>query len=302
MLMVTGEQSSSGEIHILGDEHSVGRLGKGVDAHGYIQPETFDRIAGILARYRGIARSLGSTELIGYGTSALRDAKNRDEFIERMRQQTGVQLHVLDGPDEALWTWRGALFGLSLKAANVVVLDIGGGSTEIALGSGNEFRKGVSINTGAVRITERFFKNTLPPTLEDVDAARQSVRKEFADRIEIPSNSIVIGVAGTVTTLGAIAVDVQTSSIDYINGRTLSQAWIEEMTGRLLRMRIEEIEHIPQVVKGREDILPGGTLVLDGFMKSFNVPEIIVSTRGLRYGLLMKDFEAHHRSKENDVN
>lgn len=287
--MVTGQRSPSGEIRILGDEHAVGRLGKGVDANGCIQPETFDRIASILNRYHRIATSFGAEEIVGYGTSALRDAENREEFIEAMKERTGILLRLLDGPDEALWTWQGALFGLPVAAPNIVVLDIGGGSTEIAYGSDKDFCEGVSVDTGAVRVTERFFRNTLPPNPADVHAAQRFTRECFQHSISLPANKAVVGVAGTLTTLAAIATEVSTFSADEINSTVLSREWVHATTKKLLSMTLEEIEGIPQVVKGREDILPGGALVLAEFMNVFDVPEIIVSTRGLRYGLLMKE-------------
>lgn len=289
--MVTGKETESGELRILGDEHAVGRLGKGVDADGRIQPETFDRIADILERYRTIAHSLGAQEIIGYGTSALRDAGNRDEFIDEMKRRTDVSLRLLPGADEALWTWRGALFGLPLANPNVAVLDIGGGSTEVAYGTAGEFSTGTSVNTGAVRITERFFQNTLPPTPDAIAAAREFTRQCFEESITLPSDCAVVGVAGTVTTLAAIATAVLEFSAESINGRILSRDWVHETTESLLHTSLDEIEMIPQIAKGREDILPGGALVLDEFMQVFDVPEIITSTRGLRYGLLLKDFE-----------
>ncbi len=287
--MVTGQCSPSGEIRILGDEHAVGRLGKGVDANGCILPETFDRIAHILTRYHSIATSLGAEEIVGYGTSALRDAENREEFIEAMKERTGIQLRLLDGSDEALWTWQGALFGLPLTTPSIAVLDIGGGSTEIAFGSDGDFREGVSVDTGAVRVTERFFRNALPPNLADVHAAQRFTQECFQHSISLPANKAVVGVAGTVTTLAAIAKEVSTFSAKDINGTVLSRTWVQNTTEKLLSMTLEEIEDIPQVVKGREDILPGGALVLTEFMNVFDVPEIIVSTQGLRYGLLMKE-------------
>ena len=291
--MVTGEKTESGELRILGDEHAVGRLGKGVDAEGRIQPATFDRIANILERYRTTALSLGAQEIAGYGTSALRDAGNRDEFIEEMKRRTGISLRLLPGPDEALWTWRGALFGLPLKNPDVAVLDIGGGSTEVAFGTGGVFSTGTSVNTGAVRVTERFFGHSLPPTSENIEAARIFTRTCFEQSIALPSHCAVVGVAGTVTTLAALAAEVPEFSAERINGRILSRDWIHTITERLLGLSLDEIEKFPQIAKGREDILPGGALVLDEFMQVFDVPEIITSTRGLRYGLLLKEFEEH---------
>src|SRR6185295_4856552 len=101
---------------ILGDEHEIARLGKGVDATRTILPETFDRVAGYLLRYREIAESLGSQRIVAFGTSALRDARNNAEFIAAMHERTGIAIEILSGEDEAELTYRGAFFGLDIDA------------------------------------------------------------------------------------------------------------------------------------------------------------------------------------------
>ena len=148
------------------------------------------------------------------------------------------------------------------------------------------FHRGVSVDVGAVRVTERFFQNVLPPDPLAIRAAQQFTRERLRHSITFPDKIVVVGVAGTVTTMGAIATNTGTFTPDSVNGTRLSRAWIQHTTENLLSMTIDEIESMPQVVKGREDILPGGTLVLNEFMEAFDVPEIVVSTRGLRYGLL----------------
>lgn len=291
VLMVTGRMAASGEIQILGDEHTVGRLGKGVDAAGTILPETFDRIAEILGRYREIAEGHGAERIAGYGTSALRDARNRDEFIATMKERAGVELHLLSGEREAELTWRGALFGLQLEERHVAVIDIGGGSTEIAFGSDGTFIRGTSVDVGAVRVTERFFGDRLPPHPSAITAARDFTREILDGAISLPPEKTVVGVAGTVTTLGAMNAGIPHFDADAINGRKLAREWIDVVAERLLTSTIEEIRAIRQVVHGREDILPGGVLVLSEFMKKFDVPEILVSTKGLRYGLLEEEMK-----------
>lgn len=289
VLMVTGRLTAAGRIEVLGDEHAIGRLGKGVDAAGTILPETFERIATIIGHYREIAEGYGAAQITAYGTSALRDARNREEFIAAVKEKTGVELRLLSGDREAELTWRGALFGLPLEEKNVAVIDIGGGSTEIAFGSDGEFVRGSSVDVGAVRVTERFFENTLPPSSSAITAARDFTKELFSRAISLPSQKIVVGVAGTVTTLAAMETGIQEFDPDAINGRRLSRDWIAKTTEGLLTSTIDEIRKIEQVVHGREDILPGGALVLSEFMREFDLPEIVVSTRGLRYGLLEEE-------------
>ena len=296
VLMVVGSKEPSGTVRILADEHDVGRLGKGVDANGLILPETFDRIARILTRYRLIAEELGAEKIIGFGTSALRDARNRDQFIAAMMEQAGVELQLLSGTDEAELSFQGALFGLQGDTDQIAVIDIGGGSTEIAQGVGKSFLQGVSINVGAVRVTERFFGGELPPSKSAVADAREFIRTAFLETLRLPTQTTVVGVAGTITTLGAMSMGLDRFDPREVNGARLSGQWIRKTTEALLKLGLEEIKEILQVMEGREDIITGGGLVLDEFVRAFDVKEIIVSTQGLRYGLLMQQLERYNKT------
>ncbi|MCB0712388.1 MAG: hypothetical protein KDD67_08680 [Ignavibacteriae bacterium] len=291
VLMVVGKVEPNGEITVLGDYHNVGRLGKGVDSTGLILPETFQRIGSILQQYHKIGREEHRAEqIVGFGTSALRDASNRSRFIAAMKEESGVDLHLLSGDDEARLTWSGALFGLPVAPREIAVIDIGGGSTEVAWGRDRNFSNGVSVDTGAVRVTERFFREELPPSSLSVTEARDHCRTLFAENISLPMGTEVVGVAGTVTTLGAIYSGVEQFDAEAINGTKLPRSWIDKMTVELLGLSIEELQNIPQVASGREDIISGGALVLSTFMEVFGLEEIAVSTRGLRYGLLEESF------------
>ncbi|MGE3799514.1 MAG: Ppx/GppA family phosphatase [Candidatus Kapaibacterium sp.] len=291
VLMVVGRVEPNGELTILGDYHRVGRLGKGVDSSGLILPETFQRIGSILQQYHKIGREEHRAEqIVGFGTSALRDASNRSQFIAAMKEESGVDLHLLSGDDEARLTWSGALFGLPIDAREIAVIDIGGGSTEIASGRDRTFSEGVSIDTGAVRVTERFFRGELPPSPLSITEARDYCRALFAESISLPIGTEVVGVAGTVTTLGAIYNGVEQFDAEAINSTKLPRHWIDKMTVEFLGLSIEELQQIPQVASGREDIISGGALVLSTFMEVFGLEEITVSTRGLRYGLLEESF------------
>jgi exopolyphosphatase/guanosine-5'-triphosphate,3'-diphosphate pyrophosphatase len=290
ILMVTASVAPDGTVHILGDEHEIARLGKGVDATRTIVPETFDRVAGYLLDYRRIAEHLGSERIIAFGTSALRDARNNHEFIAAMHERTGIDIELLSGEDEARLTYRGALFGLKLDAERRGVLDIGGGSTEIATGEGDHLQQSISIDIGAVRITERFFPS-LPPSAEQIEAARDYVRNELARVFDLPEKISVVGVAGTVTTFGAIAQQQEQFNAEALNGHRLSRQTISEITARLLQITLEEIRSINGVHPGRADVLPGGGIILDEFMRRYDLSELTVSTRGVRYGVMMREVE-----------
>src|SRR4051812_903860 len=221
--MVTLAVQSGGALEVLGDEHEIARLGKGVDAARRIMPETIDRVAGYLLRYRAIALRLGAERIVAFGTSALRDAANREEFIAAMMERTGIAIELLSGDEEAEHTYRGALFGLELPNARHAVLDIGGGSTELAYGRDGKLDRAASIDIGAVRITERFLA-ALPPDAGSLAAARDYASGMLATLFELPPDAGVVGVAGTVTTLGAIARAMPSFDAAELNGTTLDRA------------------------------------------------------------------------------
>lgn len=290
ILMVTAEIGADGSIHLLGDEHEIARLGRGVDATRRIMPESFDRVESFLLRYRQISSDLGAERIVAFGTSALRDAANREEFIDEMDHRTSIRIEVISGAEEAELTFAGAMFGLEIDQARRVVIDIGGGSTEIAVGTTQALEQSRSVDIGAVRITERYL-GTLPPSADSLAAARQEIAGELADLFELEGEPAALGVAGTVTTLGAIDAGIESFSAEALDGWRLSREAIEEQVARIASLTLEEIGMIPQIPTARADVILGGALILEEFMRRYSLPEIIVSTRGLRYGILMR--EAH---------
>lgn len=288
ILMVTLAIGPDGTIEVLGDEHAIARLGRGVDATRTILPETFNRLEQFLLRYRSISQSLGAERIMAFGTSALRDARNREQFIQAMYERTGIRIELLSGKEEAELTYRGALFGFPSDARRQAVIDIGGGSTEIAVGTRQQLEQSISIDIGAVRITERFLTK-LPATSEQIEAARTYARDELQKGFELPPDAELIGVAGTVTTLGAIIARHPSFDAEELNGLRMNSTEIGEITRNLLRMPIEQIMDLNGVHPDRADILPGGALILDEFLRLRDIPIITVSTRGVRYGVALRE-------------
>src|ERR1035437_3510954 len=150
-------------LRVLKDDHAIARLGEGVDRTGRISEEAYQRFLSILREHEKSIQSMNVQRIIAVGTSALRDAKNRDEILRRTKEETGIEIEILTGEDEARWSYVGGLFGMN-DVENATVIDIGGGSTEISFGDGHEFTHGVSLDIGALRLTERCFK-TSPVTI-----------------------------------------------------------------------------------------------------------------------------------------
>lgn len=287
-LMVTGRrQGPGGRMEVLDDAHAVARLGKGVDAERRIAAETIHRVCGLLATYRDRARALGAESVRVYGTSALRDAANKGEFVAEVARQTGLELVEVSGVEEADLTFRGAAFGMDLPP-RYGVIDIGGGSTELALGEGTQVQAAASVDVGAVRVRERFFP-VLPPTPGQLTAATSMIDATLEGFFPYPAGVPLVGVAGTVTTLGALDLSVERFDAEELNGHFLAGAAIAAWSARLLAMPVEAIRALPQVHEQRADIIGAGSLILCRAMARLQLPGLRVSTRGIRYGLLLRE-------------
>ena len=286
VLMVVGRWRGDGSIEILDDMHAVARLGKGVDAKRHLAPESMDRVCEVLRKYRERATDLGAESISAYGTSAVRDAANKEDLIRLVKGRTGIDLTEVPGVEEARLTWVGAGFGLTLPD-RFAVLDIGGGSTELALGESGRLQQSASVDVGAVRVTERFF-STLPPNAEERRRAASMIDGKLGALFDYPVGLELVGVAGTVTTLGALDMGVEDFASGQINGHYLSRERVGAIADRMLQLDVEAIRRVPQVHPERADIIAAGALILHQALMLFDRPGLTVSTRGIRYGLLME--------------
>jgi exopolyphosphatase/guanosine-5'-triphosphate,3'-diphosphate pyrophosphatase len=287
ILMVVGRVRGDGQVEILDDAHAIARLGQGVDAQRRIGAEAAARVCAFLRSYRERATALGAATVRAYGTSALRDAANKEEFAAQVQAETGVELVELDGVAEARLTFAGAAFGLELPE-RYAVLDIGGGSTELAVGRPGRLEQSASVDVGAVRVTERFFRS-LPPEPAARQAAAAMVDEVLEGLFPYPATVPLVGVAGTATTLGAIDRQVARFDAEELNGHFLARERAEGLSARLLDLTLEQIRAIPQVNEQRADIIGAGSLILTRALLRFGCSGLTVSTRGIRYGLLLQE-------------
>ena len=268
----------------------IARLGKNVDASGLIQKEAFGKVLNAISEFKTIAEKFNVDKIIAIGTSALRDAKNKDELIEFIVKKTGIKIKVISGEEEARLTYLGAVSGLDEKILNskITVIDIGGGSTEIINGYGFEIKQFKSLNIGAVRITEKFLEHS-PPLEKEINNAKNFINTEFK-KIESNfdfENSTLIGVAATITTLAAYDLKLETYNGEKVNMHEMAFETIEKAYKTFKKFSIDEIKKIPQISKGREDVIFAGVLILREFMKKFKFSRIIASDRGVRYGVIL---------------
>lgn len=278
LLMTIGERAPDGTLRVLRDEHSIARLGAGVETSGNIGSEAIERATNILRHYRTICDELNVQTVVAVGTSALRDAANRDEVCAALGNIIGTEIRVIDGATEAALSF----IGTAESKSPAIVIDIGGGSSEIIAGRNGLIECRESVNIGAVRLTERFF-NTLPPEKEAVSAVTEFIFRQLPDTLPAYHP---IAVAGTATTLAAIACGGFFP--ERIHGYKLSLDEATVITERLLRLSLPEIIAIPGVHSQRADILPAGAVILISIMKKFAWSTCTINTRGLRFGVLLE--------------
>ena len=275
------------------EEQRIPRLGKGVDASGNLSETSTERVLDVLKEYRHILNAdFPNVQNISVtATSAVRDAGNRDYFVDKVKEETGFELKVLSGKQEAELTFQGALSMLA-ELDDAAVIDIGGGSTEIAYGKKGKLLDSHSFNMGSVRFTERFISSD-PAEKEQVISCRNEIKNILYTRpFEFGRDSKkmnLIGVAGTVTSLAYIDLGLLRYDTDQINGYRLSRNDIKEWVAKISMTKVKTLEEqYPEVMKGRAEVILAGVLILDEFMDFYGIPELRVSTGGIRHGAILQ--------------
>ena len=291
ILLLIAEINKDGIVKVLHDEQVIARLGKGVDANRIINQETFVRAKDFLIHYKDVCNSFSVEQIAAVGTSALRDAKNNFEFINYIKETTGIPIEIFSGDDEAQWTYRGGISDFIGRAEQYSVVDIGGGSTEIISGNSLAIQFKVSFDIGSVRITERILKNSPPEISALVEAHEFILSAMPVEQLHTMPSTFVIGVAGTLTTLAALHQQLPSYIPEKINGYVLSFDNICSMFALLKDKSVEQISTFPQISAGRADIILAGIMILMGCMEKSGLKEITVSDRGLRYGIVLKEIE-----------
>jgi exopolyphosphatase / guanosine-5'-triphosphate,3'-diphosphate pyrophosphatase len=269
-------------------EMTITRLGKGVDRTGRFDPAALHRTLDVLAGYEATCRRLGVSRRRVVATSATRDAANRQDFLDGVRALLGVDAEVLSGEAEAATAYRGATHDLPGEERTLVV-DIGGGSTELILGMGGQPEAMVSLDLGCVRLHERHL-HTDPPT----DAEIAALRADAAARLELVAGTLdpasaerVVGVAGTVTTVTAIGLGLDAYDPRRIHRAALGAAEIAAVAEKLAAMTVAERAALPVMAKGREDVIAAGALLLDELVRTFGFPRVIASETDILDGVLL---------------
>jgi len=265
----------------------ITRLGQGVDKTRALAPDAIARTTEVLREYRGVLDDLGVTQVRATATSAARDASNRDEFFAAAHDALGVTPELLSGEEEAALSFVGATADLDAPAPYLVV-DIGGGSTEVVLGTDAPTGL-VSLDMGCVRITEQYLESD-PPAPEELSNAVAAVRDLVADVPRVipgaADAATLVGLAGTVTTVAAIELGLPEYDPERIHHFVLTRAAAEDVFRTLATETAAQRAHNPGLEAGRVDVIVGGSAVLVGIFRVLGFKEMLVSEADILDGLV----------------
>lgn len=271
------------------EKATITRLGEGVDVSRKLAPAAVERTNACLANYARIVGELGVVEVAVVGTSAMRDAGGGEEVRAKVRELFGVDARTISGDEEARLTFEGALSGLEVAPGVVSVFDIGGGSTEIVVGEPPHIRTSHSFDVGSVRLTERHVKHD-PPTRAEMDAVTRDARGAFAsmpsvlDAAKLTASS-PIGIAGTVTTLAAVALGLDPYDGARVHGHTMTIDEARHVVDRLAALPLTERRAVRGLEPKRADVIVAGGLLVLATLDALGSKALRVSDRGVRWGL-----------------
>jgi exopolyphosphatase/guanosine-5'-triphosphate,3'-diphosphate pyrophosphatase len=284
-LLLVAEGTRPDDVRVVLERAEITRLGRGIGKDGRLGADGISRTLGVLAEYAALARAQ-EARLAAVGTEALRRAPNAEEFLEPAAALLGQPVEVIDGAREASLTFRAAATSFpAATAGTVAVVDIGGGSTEVILAEAGSVRIRESLPLGSVRLTERHVHHD-PADDAEVAAifAEIDVRLE---RLPLPTGGIqLVGTAGTVTTLAAMAMALADYDPARVHGYQLTRQALEAQVERLRRSRQSEREAMVGLDPRRADVILAGACVLSAIVRRVGAPAVLVSDRGIRWGLL----------------
>ncbi|MFF0594458.1 Ppx/GppA phosphatase family protein [Streptomyces antibioticus] len=293
-LLVADCDPVTGELTELDRRMTIVRLGQGVDRTGRLAPEALERTFAACREYAAVVEELGARRLRFVATSASRDAENRDEFVRGVLDILGVEPEVISGDQEAEFSFTGAtreLAGRQDLTRPYLVVDIGGGSTEFVVGD-SAVRAARSVDIGCVRMTERHLVRdgvvTDPPAPEQIAAIRADIEAalDLAEKtVPLREAHTLVGLAGSVTTISAIAQNLPAYDSSAIHHSRVSRTQVREITDRLLHSTHTERTKIGALHPGRVDVIAAGALILDTLMERTEAQEVVVSEHDILDGI-----------------
>lgn len=296
--LLVADADTDGTYRVVFQEQVITRLGERLQETGTLSPAAMERTIGALQRFARTAKGLGVGAIPAVTTSAAREARNRAEFLDRAREEAGIDLVVISGEVEATLTALGVAHALGPGHANMLIVDIGGGSTEFTTFEQGSVTGYVSLPIGVVKLTEAHLKSD-PPSGEELQSATISIRqgiRQVPTSLNIPPAAILVATAGTPTTLAAIDLGMTTYDGERVTGHRLSRKRIQELLDYLCSLPLRRRREIVGLESARADVILSGTLLTREILDLLSFDELTVSDGGLREGVLLHHLAQHKRN------
>jgi exopolyphosphatase/guanosine-5'-triphosphate,3'-diphosphate pyrophosphatase len=248
-----------------------------------------ERTLAVFNQYLAQARAYPVSEVLTIGTMALRTAQNAADFLQKVKATCGLEIEVIDGQTEARLAYLAVKAGLGLAPGNLMLFDVGGGSTEFIIGRGEQIRQQLSLNLGIIRITEQYLKSD-PVTEAEVAEARRVIAAELNSLTAEQPLEMVVGMAGTVTTLAAIQHEMRHYEPQRIHGSIINRRELDRQIAHFQRSTLRERQQIIGLEPKRADVILAGALIVAGILTQFQQSQFTVSDWGVRHGLLVQRF------------
>jgi len=294
-LLIAGLQSVQGRIRIrsIFETRRITRLGEGIVDSGRLSTSAVSRTLQALKEFRAAISEHPVDRIVGVATSAVREATDRTSFLDRVKEETGLNIEVISGEEEARRTLLGVRYGLEEDDQNLLVLDIGGGSTEWIVVTGGRIQEMKTLDIGVVKLTDRYLAAD-PPSENDQKRLIRAVEERLrpmAPSIGHWSGHRLVGAAGTVTTLAALELGLKTYDPSRVQNMRLGFECVEAWYRKLVGMTLDQRRGLAGLERGREDLIVSGAALLWVAMRMAGAKEVVVSDYGLREGILIDWFE-----------
>jgi exopolyphosphatase/guanosine-5'-triphosphate,3'-diphosphate pyrophosphatase len=276
-----------GRIKPLFETETVVRLGERIHENGILLKEAMSRGLQTLSQYLERCRAMEVQEIFAVGTSALREAKNSQDFLKLVDEKLDLSIEVISGEEEAQLSFLAVARDLEETGRTFLVVDIGGGSTEFILGKGDQIRQWMSLPLGSVRFTEQFLKSD-PVREEEWQEMEREIRKLLINIHHTEEPLLVVAVGGTATTLASVEQGLEDFIAERIHHFILGKKALKNQLHLYRAKSIEERKKIAGLPMTRADVILAGAAILYLTMEEVNCPSVLISSHGVRYGLLYK--------------
>jgi len=290
--MVVWEKDADGNFHEIHSSRAIVRLGEGMSSGKRLLDHRIKKAVDVLSEFKQECEEINDVKICAVATSAVREAENKTEFVDKVKNKTEIEIKVIPWEEEARLTLEGIFWRLPANDSTTLSFDIGGGSTEFILSKGSQLIQTFGSKLGVVRLTEKFLTQH-PIDYKEYDLLVSFLRGEIEKVYESfskPKISRIIGTAGTVTTLAAIQNNVVPYDPEKIHGISLKLNQIKEIQETLKGMNLEERLKLPALERGREDLIVSGTAITIQVMEVFEIEDLTICEYGLREGTILDSF------------